>query len=37
MWYLISLLLGAVLGFLVHYWIMEAKCRRCGSEYLEFP
>ena len=37
MWYVISLIIGAVLGFRGHYWLMEVKCRDCGAEYLEYP
>jgi hypothetical protein len=37
MWYLICLLIGAILGFLGRYWLMETKCRECGIEFLEFP
>jgi len=37
MWYFICLMIGAILGFLGRYWLMETKCRECGSEFLEFP
>ncbi|GEM_PF-691508 len=37
MWYVISLIIGGVLGFWGRYWLIEMKCRDCGAEYLEYP
>ena len=37
MWYFFCLMLGAILGFLVRYWLTEVKCRECGTEHLEYP
>jgi hypothetical protein len=35
--YFICLMIGAILGFFGRYWLMEVKCRDCGTEYLEYP
>ncbi len=37
MWYVICLMIGAILGFLGRYWLGEEKCRDCGTGYLEYP
>ncbi len=37
MWYVISLIIGGVLGFWGRFGLIEMKCRHCGAEYFEYP